>query len=92
MQVIFNNNDDSFFFGRCLGLLDLLLDLLGLFAALSLHVLILSLLLSVFLFGHSLEIVDIVFVVIRVQQLVSRVLLLLCGGLIAETSTVAFAR
>ncbi len=72
-------------FSRCLGLLDLLLDFLGLLAALSLHILVVSFFLSVFLFCHSLEIVE-VLVVVRVQKLVFRVHLIVQGP-----SSIAFA-
>ena len=69
-------------FCRCLCLLDLLLDLLGLLAALSLHILVVSFFLSVLLFRHSLEIVEIL-VVVRVQELVFRVHLIVQGAIIA---------
>jgi hypothetical protein len=84
-----NIYDHSLFFSRCLGLLDLLFDLLGFLAALSLHVLVVTLLLSVFFFGYSLEIIGIVFMVIRVHQLVSRVHLL---GLVGQTTIVTLSR
>jgi hypothetical protein len=69
-------------FSRCLSLLDLLFYLLGLLAALSLHILVFSFFLSVFLFCHSLEIVE-VLVVVRVQELVFRVHLIVQGAIIA---------
>jgi hypothetical protein len=70
-------------FCRCLSLLDLLLDLLGLLAALSLHILVFSFFLSVLLFRNSLEIVK-VLVVVRVQELVFRVHLIVQGAIIAS--------